>query len=335
MAAERLHRAVAVVTSPQSTFELGCVAEVFGIEHPGVESRYSFDVCTEVPGMLPTKAGYRMVVEHGLDLVAVADSVFVTGWPDRAERPSPKLTKALTDAHARGARIVGICSGAFALAAIGLLDGRTATTHWRMAEELASRYPKVAVRPRALYVNHGDVATSAGTGAAIDLALELVRRDCGAAYAADIARHMVLPPHRAGGQRQYSRVPPRPEKTELRRLSPILDWAEENFHRPITVDELAACGAVSPRTLARLFDRHLGTTPGRWLLHRRIQEACALLERTDATVEVVAVAAGFPDASNFRRRFAAELGTTPSSYRRAFAVPPMISVSSRRSAPSR
>lgn len=316
-----LHRVAALVTPPQSTFELGCVAEVFGIDHPGVETRYSFRVCAEEPGAVATKAGYRMFVEHGLGLLAQADSVFLTGWPDRKARLSPRLARALTEAHERGARIVGVCSGAFLLAAVGLLDGRTATTHWRMADELARCYPDVTVQPDALYVDHGDVATSAGTGAAIDLALELVRRDFGAAYANDIARHMVLPPHRDGGQRQYSRVPPTRDGGDQRALSPVLEWAEANLHRPISIDELAERAAVSPRTLARLFDRRLGTTPGRWLLRRRVQEACALLERTDATIESVASATGFPDTSNFRRRFADEMGTTPSAYRRTFSVP--------------
>ncbi|WAL66386.1 helix-turn-helix domain-containing protein [Amycolatopsis cynarae] len=318
---ERRHRVVAVVTPPQSTFELACVAEVFGIEHPGVPTRYSFDVCAETPGALPTKAGYRMLIEHGLDVLGTADSVFVTGWPDRLAQPSPELARALTDAHARGARIVGICSGTFALAAIGLLDGREATTHWRMAEELQARYPRVAVRPHALYVDHGDVATSAGTGAAVDLALELVRRDFGAAYAADIARHMVLPPHRDGGQRQYSWTPPDRNAPEQETLAAILAWAEENLHRPIVNDDLATRGAVSSRTLARLFDRHLGTTPGKWLLRRRIEQARALLERTDAPVAAIGAATGFPDSSNFRRRFSEEVGTTPGSYRRTFGHP--------------
>ncbi|GAA1942582.1 GlxA family transcriptional regulator [Amycolatopsis minnesotensis] len=314
----RLHRVAAVVVPPQSTFELGCVAEVFGIEHPGVETRYAFEVCGEARGAVPTKAGYEMVIPRGLDALEEADSIFVTGWPDRGAPPSPELRTALTAAHARGARVAGICSGAFALAATGLLDGRAATTHWRMADELARRYPDVLVRPQALYVDHGDVATSAGTGAAIDLALELVRRDFGAAYAADIARQMVLPPHREGGQRQYARVTPaRPAP-----LSAVIEWAEANLHRPVSVDDLAATGAVSTRTLTRLFERELGTTPGKWLLRRRLREACALLERTDATIEGVAAAAGFGDVSNFRRRFADEYGTPPSTYRRTFAARP-------------
>ncbi|GAA3520716.1 GlxA family transcriptional regulator [Actinocatenispora rupis] len=314
-----VHRVVAVVTPPQSTFELGCVAEVFGIEHPGVPTRYALEFCAEEPGEVPTRAGYPMVVAHGLDRIAGADSVFVTGWPDHAARPSAALVEALTAAHRRGARIVGVCSGAFALAAVGLLDGRTATTHWRMADELAALYPRVVVDADALYVDHGDVATSAGTGAAIDLALALVGRDFGAAYAAEIARHMVLPPHRDGGQGQYARRPAPPDVTAQETLSALLDWAERHLAAPITIDRWATRGAVSPRTLARLFERHLGTTPGRWLVRRRVEEARILLERTDDSVDAVAAAVGFPDPSNFRRRFAAELGTTPARYRRTFA----------------
>jgi AraC family transcriptional activator FtrA len=315
-----MHGVVAVVVPPQSTFELACVAEVFGIEHPGVEPRYSFDVCTETPGLVPTKAGYRIMIEHGLELVGAADSVFVTGWPDRSARPSRELSGALIAAHAEGTRIVGICSGAFVLAAIGLLDGRTATTHWRMCDELATEFPQVQVQPAALYVDHGDVATSAGTGAAIDCALELVRRDFGVGHAADIARHMVLPPHRTGGQRQYARVPVRTTTTDDQALATTLDWAEANLHRAITRDDLATHAAVSTRSLARLFDQHLGTTPGRWLIRRRIDQARALLERTDATIDSVARAVGFRDTSNFRRRFADEIGTTPGNYRRTFGI---------------
>ncbi|MFF1817815.1 GlxA family transcriptional regulator [Kribbella sp. NPDC058245] len=312
---------VAVVIPPHSPFELGCVAEVFGIEHPGVPDHYRFDVCAETPGVLPTKVGYGMLIERGLDLLDTADSVFVTGWPDRAAHPSSRLAEALVAAHTRGARIVGICSGAFALAAVGLLDGRAATTHWRMADELTARYPSVLVQPHALYVDHGDVATSAGTGAAIDLALALVRRDFGAAHAADIARHMVLPPHREGGQHQYHQVAPHRDTPEQGTLARILDWAGQNLHRPISIDELAAQGAVSPRTLARLFDRHLGTTPGKWLLRRRIEQARVLLERTDTPVAAIATATGFGDPSNFRRRFTDEVGTTPTNYRHTFTQP--------------
>lgn len=306
---------------PQSPFELASVAQVFGVAHPGVPARYAFAVCAETPGAVPALGGCPLSVEHGLDLLDGADTVIVAGWPDHAARPSDGLVAALRGAHARGARVVGLCSGAFALAATGLLDGRSATTHWRMADELADRYPDVTVCPDEFYIDHGDVATSAGPGAAVDLALALVRRDHGAAYAAEIARHMVVPPHRDGGQRQYSRLAPRPGRAAEETLAAVVAWAEANLHRPIGVAELAAHGAVSPRTLARLFERELGVAPGRWLLRRRIETARTLLERTDATVEAVAAACGFVDLSNFRRRFAAETGTTPGRYRRVFSTP--------------
>lgn len=316
-----LHQVVALAVPPQSPFELASVAQVFGVEHPDVPVRYAFEVCAETPGTVPVMAGCPLQVEHGLELLDGAGTVIVTGWPDHGARPSDELIAALRSARTRGARVVGLCSGAFVLAAAGLLDGRTATTHWRMADELADLYPRVTVRPDELYVDHGDVATSAGTGAAVDLALALVRRDLGAAHAAEIARHMVLPPHRDGGQRQYSRLAPRPGGATEDTLAAVIAWAEANLHRPIGVDDMAAHGAVSPRTLARLFERGLGVAPGRWLLRRRIETARTLLERTDATVETVAAACGFADLSNFRRRFAAETGTTPGRYRRVFSTP--------------
>ncbi len=316
----QLHRVVAVATVPQSTFELGCIAEVFGINRPGLPRRYSFQVCAESPGPVHTRAGYDMHVEHGLEALGAADSVFITGWPDRSATPSMAFLAAVRAAHARGARIAGICSGTFALAATGLLDGRTATTHWRMAEQLAAMYPQVLVEPRSLYVDHGDVATSAGTGAAIDLALQLVRTDLGAAYAADVARHMVVPPHRDGGQAQYSRVAPQQRADLGDSLAAVLEWAGRQLGTPIGVEDLAARAAVSPRTLARIFERELGVSPGRWLLRRRIDEACIRLERTDATVESIAVAVGLSSASNMRRRFGTELGTTPHAYRRTFTT---------------
>ncbi|MFC5181656.1 GlxA family transcriptional regulator [Actinomadura harenae] len=316
-----LHQVVAVAVPPQSPFELASVAQVFGVAHPDVPVRYAFGVCAETPGAVPGLAGCPLHIEDGLDLLDGADTVIVAGWPDLAARPSDALIAALRGAHGRGARVAGLCSGAFALAAAGLLDGRPATTHWRMADELAARYPRVDVRVDELYVDLGDVATSAGTGAAVDLALALVRRDLGAAHAAEIARHMVLPPHRDGGQRQYSRLAPRPGQASEETLAAVVAWAEANLHRPISVADLAAHGAVSPRTLARLFERGLGVAPGRWLLRRRVELARTLLERSDETVESIALACGFVDLSNFRRRFAAETGTTPGRYRRVFSTP--------------
>src|SRR5919108_1876472 len=203
-----MHRVVAVVRPVQSTFELGCAAEVFGLVRPDVPRRYEFQVCTETPGPVATSAGYAMSVSRGLSALASADTVIIPGWAPVEAPLSPRLRGALLRAHARGARLVTICSGVFALARTGLLDGRSATTHWARASQLQREFPQIRVEPDRLYVDHGDVATSAGAGAGLDLCLHLVRQDHGAAHAALIARHMVLPPHREGGQAQYAPPPP-------------------------------------------------------------------------------------------------------------------------------
>ncbi|NBH02678.1 helix-turn-helix domain-containing protein, partial [Amycolatopsis sp. SID8362] len=219
-------------------------------------------------------------------------------------------------AHARGARLVTICSGVFALARTGLLDGRSATTHWARADQLRREFPEVRVEPDVLYVDHGDVATSAGAGAGIDLCLHLVRKDHGAAHAALVARHMVMPPHREGGQAQF--VPPAAGPDAL---DGLLDWAAARLGTALSVRDLAAHAGVSPRTLARRFTGQLGTSPGAWLLARRVTEARTLLEDTDLPVEAIATRVGLTSAVNLRRRFRDQVGTTPGAYRRAFRTP--------------
>ncbi len=229
-----MHRVVALVRPPQSTFELGCAAQVFGIERPGLPTRYAFGACTERPGPVATLAGFDLLVTGGLEALDQAGTVIVPGWLPAAEPPSPAVVRALRRAHSRGARVVSICSGAFALAHAGLLDARTATTHWGLAEEFAARFPGVRVEPDVLYVDHGDVATSAGAGAGLDLCLHLVRRDQGARYAAHIARTMVMPPHREGGQLQYA-APPHPAQIDGT-LAPLLDWVAGRLGEPVTVE---------------------------------------------------------------------------------------------------
>lgn len=303
------HRVVALVNDPQSTFELGCVATVFR------SAPYRFRVCTEHPGEVRTTEGFTMLVPSGLRALDRADTVVIPGWLPLDSEPSPAVVRALRSAHRRGARMVSICSGAFALAATGLLDGRAATTHWRMSDELQRRFPAVRVDPDVLYVDHGDVATSAGSGTGIDLCLHLVRNDQGAAYAAQVARRMVMPPHREGGQVQYREEPIR-QATDS--LAPLLDWATDRLGEPIGIDDLAARIAVSPRTLTRRFVEQLGTTPGQWLLSQRIARSRVLLETTDLPIETIAQRVGLSSATNFRRRFRAALRITPGAYRRAF-----------------
>jgi AraC family transcriptional activator FtrA len=311
-----MHRVVALVRPPQSTFELGCAAQVFGVERAGLATRYGFGVCTERPGAVGTLAGYDMLVAEGLDALDRADTVIVPGWLPTGEPPSDAVVRALRGAHSRGARIVSICSGAFALAHAGLLDGRRATTHWAQVGEFAARFPRVQVEPDVLYVDHGDVATSAGAGAGFDLCLHLVRRDQGARYAAHIARTMVMPPHREGGQSQYF-APPSPAQIDGT-LAPLLEWIIERLGEPVTVDGIAAHAGVSARTLARRFAEQLGTSPGQWLLAQRIAAARDLLESSDLPLDAVARRVGLSSATNLRRRFLDALGTTPGAYRRTF-----------------
>jgi AraC family transcriptional activator FtrA len=309
------HRVVVLATPPQSLFELSCAVEAFGLDRPGLPTPYEFRVCTESPGVIESHGAPGLCVEYGLEALHDADTVVIAGWPSLEHPPSEALADAIVRAHRRGARIVGLCFGAFLLAAVGLLDGRRATTHWREAGRLARHFPSIEVDADVLYVIDGNLATSAGTGAAVDLCLELARRDLGSARALQISRHMVLPPRREGGQRQYALPAQVPAETSLARL---LEWATEHMQERITAVDLAGVLAVSPRTLSRRFQEELGVTPGRWLLTQRLDRALTLLETGDHTVEAVARTVGLSSASNLRRRFVSHVSTTPSAYRRAF-----------------
>jgi AraC family transcriptional activator FtrA len=313
-----MHRVVALVAAPQASFEFGCAAAVFR------DPPYRFSVCAEQAGNVRTTEGFDMVVTSGLRALDSAGTIVVPGWLPINREPSAALVRALTRAHRRGARLVSICSGAYLLAATGLLDGRRAATHWRYADELQRRFPAVQVDPDVLYVDHGDVATSGGSGTGIDLCLHLVRSDHGAAYAARVARRMVMPPHREGGQLQYKTEEPQSAQS----LGVVLDWATEHLADPLTVDDLAARLNVSPRTLARRFEEQLGTAPGQWLLAQRIARTRVLLEETDLPVETIATKVGLSSATNLRRRFRAAVHTTPSAYRRTYRATPTISSSS-------
>ncbi|WP_067889475.1 GlxA family transcriptional regulator [Nocardia vaccinii] len=310
------HQVVALLTPPQSLFELACAAEVFGTVRPDVAAHYDFRVCTEHPGSVQTTAGYAMFADAGLEAVQEADTVIIPGWQPPGAPVSPAVLEAIRAAHERGARIAAICTGAFVLAQAGLLDDRRATTHWRHTALLAAAFPAVQVESDVLYVDHGDVATSAGTGAGIDLCLHLVRRDHGAAHAAQIARNMVLPPHRDGSQLQYATQPAPAAADES--LAPLLEWATSQLDSPLTIAQLAARAGLSRRTLARRFTEQLGTSPGQWLLAQRIETARILLEQTNLPVEAIAARVGLSSAVNLRRHFRAHLGTTPGAYRQTF-----------------
>jgi len=295
--------------------DLAIPAQVFA-NYP--EAPYELTVCGERPGPLPTSAGFSVVAEAGPEALAAADTVLVPGFEPHLRELGADVLDALRAAHARGARIVSICTGAFALAAAGVLDGRRVTTHWRDAPALAERHPELRVEPGVLYIDEGDVLTSAGVAAGLDLCLHILRRDHGAALANRIARRIVVPPHREGGQAQYVEQPV-PERAGGS-LAATRAWALERLHEPLTVRALAAHAHVSERTFARRFRAETGVPVLRWLLAQRVDAARAALESSDAGVEEIALRCGFGSAANLRKHFHRHLRTTPTAYRRAFAA---------------
>ncbi|MFD3430600.1 GlxA family transcriptional regulator [Nocardia fluminea] len=312
-------RSVSVLAYDGMTaFEAGIVIEVFGLTWPDIDQPwYELKICTETPDPVRVIGGATMTSPYGLAEFAAADTVVVPSVADPRAPTSPELIDALRRAHSNGSRIVSICSGAFALAAAGLLDGRRATTHWRYADLLRERYPSVEVDPEPLYTDEGDILTSAGCAAGLDLALHLVRNDLGSSVANAVARRLVIQPHRAGGQAQYieSPMPPEPGDAPIARS---LSWALEHLADPIGVPDLARVASLSPRTYLRHFVRETGTTPSKWLIAQRIQAALAMLENGDAPIEEIATAAGFATPVTFRHHFTRAVQTSPSSYRRTF-----------------
>jgi Transcriptional regulator containing an amidase domain and an AraC-type DNA-binding HTH domain len=306
------------VTDAVPVFEFAVPCEVFGIDRRDlVDPWYELRLCAAEPGPLRTTGGLRIETPYGLEDLLAADTVLVPACRRAIQRePPPELLDVLRRAHARGARMVSICSGAYLLAAAGLLDGRRATTHWMNAADLAHRFPAVKVDPTVLYIDEGDVLTSAGTGSAIDLCLHLVRLDHGAAVANEVARRMVVPPHRDGGQAQFARPPARGNAHGD--LTALLEWARERLDQPLTVARLAEQARLSPRTLARRFRDTLGTSPLQWLLEQRVRWAQELLETTDEPIERIARRTGFGTAAGLRQHFRRVTSVSPQTYRHVF-----------------
>jgi AraC family transcriptional regulator, transcriptional activator FtrA len=316
----RHHRVTVLTHEGIAPFELGVAAEVFALPRPELEVDrwYSFSACAERPGLLPAMGGFALAVDHGLEELERADTIIIPGSPDVHGDPSPRLTQALSDAHARGARMVSICSGAFVLAATGLLDGRRAATHWRYAPLLARRFPRVNVTPDVLYVDGEDILTSAGTAAGIDLCLHLVRKDHGGVVANRVARRMVVAAQRDGGQAQFVDLPvPLPASDNP--VSVAMEWALRSLDERIGVEDLARRVHLSPRQFTRRFRAATGASPAAWLLRRRLEASLALLESSEEPVERVAARVGFPTPAAFRRHFGRVYGIPPSAWRRNFA----------------
>ena len=303
-----MHAVALAATDGMLSFELTIASEVFG-EDP----RYDFAVC----GSGPVRVGrFLLEPDDGLDRLARAGTVLVPGWADVDTDPPADLVEAVQAAHAAGARVASLCTGAFVLAAAGLLDGLRATTHWAHTGVLAARFPQVTVDPDVLYVDNGSVLTSAGKAAAMDLCLHLVRADHGPAAANAVARRLVVPPHRAGGQAQYvsAPVPARDDHP----LAALLPWITARLDQPLTVEDLAREAKVSTRHLTRHFHAATGTTPLQWLLVQRIRRAQELLERTDSGIDAIAAAVGMGTATTLRRHFNRTVGVPPDTYRRTF-----------------
>jgi AraC family transcriptional regulator, transcriptional activator FtrA len=308
-----LQSVAVLLQEPVSLFEYGVLAEVFGLDRTdeGVPA-FDYRVCAESPGPLDARNGTTVTAAFGLEAACDADLVAVPA-SSSARDPSPAVVELLRSATERGAWVMSVCSGAFSLGAAGLLDGRRCTTHWRYARELAQLHPRARVDPDVLYVRDGTVITSAGTAAGIDAALHLVRLELGSAVASTIARRMVVPPHRDGGQRQFIDRPV--PTTQAESLGPLLEWMLANLDAPVTVDDLARRATMSPRTFARRFVAETGTTPHQWVTDQRVLRARHLLEETDLSVDAVARDAGFGSAALLRHHFTRCTGITPTAFR--------------------
>jgi transcriptional regulator GlxA family with amidase domain len=315
----RAHRIAVLCLEPVVAFDLSVPSEVFSLAWTEGRPLYELQACAARPGSVATTTGYAIAGVAGLEAVAKADTVLVPGYHDVFEPPPEPVLGALRDAAGRSARVTSICTGAFALAHAGLLDGRRATTHWFAAGELARRFPEVEVEQNALYVEDGRVLTSAGLSAGIDLCLHIVRSDHGERIGSRVARTMVAAPHRDGGQAQFIERA-LPEANEGDSLGPVRRWALDHLDEPLDVAALARRGAVSPRTFARRFVAETGTTPLKWLNAQRVLEARRLLEHTELDVEQVAARSGFGSAPSLREHFRRATATTPTAYRRAFAA---------------
>ena len=327
---------VALLLLPyMNPFEFSIACEVFGVRRGEIlasmsEPRwYDLRICSPTPGVpIPTRFGFSMTVDRDLDDLVTADTVIVPMAPKSVDAeqmacgwrmpvlPEPEVMEALRQAADRGARMVSFCSGAFVLAEAGLLDGRRATTHWMYLDAFRTSYPRVEVVPDVLWVDEGDVLTSAGSASGMDLALHIVRRDHGADAADVVARRAVVPPHRDGGQAQYTTMPPVPIGGTP--FAELLDWMVEHLDERLDVTAVAKRAAMSERTFARRFVNATGTTPHQWLTAQRVGHARRLLETTDLTIDAVATRSGLGTAANLRARLRESVGVSPSAYRNRF-----------------
>ncbi len=308
---------IAVVAfSKISPFHLSVPCVVFGDAFLGMPL-FDLKVCSAEPGPIETTAGFSLNPQYGLSVLKKAEVIIVPSWRDLAERPSKALLSALSGAHQRGAQIVGLCLGAYVLAEAGLLDGRRATTHWAYADDFARRYPAIRVDADVLYVEDGNVLTSAGTAAGLDCCLHMVRQRYGAELANSLARRLVVPPHRQGGQAQFIEQP-LPATARSSQLSELIDWVRANLSHPHSVDSLADRVAMSRRTFTRQFRQLMGIPVGKWLQIERLALSQRLLENSDHSMDAISALAGFGSPESLRLHFRRALGVSPMAWRKTF-----------------
>ncbi|MEM5518546.1 helix-turn-helix domain-containing protein [Henriciella sp. AS95] len=312
-------RVVALAYDRLWPLEFGIAVEIFGWARPEIIGVpwYDFTVAGPVEP-IRTIGGMTMQPPHGYDAVAGADTIIVPAWRDIYERPPQDMLDAVRAAYEAGARVVSYCTGAFVLANAGLLDGRKATTHWRDLPELKRQFPKIEIVEDVLYVDEGDVITSAGSSAAVDCSLHIIRQDYGAEMANTIARSLVTPPHRDGGQSQYVEAPYQERAGQS--VSGVLDWARERLGEPLTISELAEEAGMSERTFLRRFREGTGVTPLKWLRRERVFRAMGLLEKTELSLIDVSAQSGFGSVETFRAAFREIAGTPPHAYRKRFEL---------------
>jgi AraC family transcriptional regulator, transcriptional activator FtrA len=320
-------KVVAVAYDGLCAFEFGIATELFGLDRPelGVPW-YEYRAVAASREPMRALGGITISATHDLRYIRQAGTIVLPGWKGKDVEPPPELLRAICTAHSKGARIMSICSGVYVLAATGLLDGQPATTHWRYVEHLAEKYPSIDVQPNVLYIDNGQTLTSAGSAAGIDLGLHLIRRDFGSTIAGEVARRLVVPPQREGGQAQFIRYPtPSTAASESNSaiegaIASTKTWVMANLHRELTVLVLAKYAHMSTRTFARRFVEETGTTPLAWVLTQRLRYAQQLLETTSKSLDQIATASGFASLETMRHHFRHALGTSPSRYRSTFGT---------------
>ncbi|ADJ49359.1 AraC family transcriptional regulator [Amycolatopsis mediterranei S699] len=317
MPQEFSHRVIAIVTEESNPFEMGVATELFGLRRPELDRPwYDFQLCSATPSVRMNLGMFTLSGVAGLEAADTADTLIVPARPDTDVPTAPAIIEAIRRAAARGARLVSFCTGAFALAEAGVLDGKRATTHWQWAASLAAKFPLVRWEPDVLFIDEGTVLTAAGSAASLDLGLHIIHRDHGAEVVNAVSRRLVFTGHRDGGQRQFIArpVPAVPDTS----LAPVLAWALERLGTPLTITDLATRAATSPATLHRKFRAELGTTPLAWLTTERVTLACRLIERGELRLDRVAALSGFGTAANLRAQLRRHTGLSPSAYRRRF-----------------